>query len=95
MLTRVTQSLKQSGREQNLSGQQQEARGQANDLVSGVVDRITGAVGGAFSSVTGNTNAQAEYQKQHDTGKTQQRGVEHDLQKQGEAVEAQQTRRTE
>jgi len=28
---------------------------------------------------------EAEYQKQHDTGKTQQRGAEHDIQKQAEA----------
>jgi len=79
------ESLKQAGRQQNLEGQQQEAKGQLNDFGSGVADRATGAVGGAFAGLTGNTAAQAEYQKQHDSGKTQQRGAEHDIQKQAEA----------
>ncbi|KAK7737900.1 hypothetical protein SLS53_006278 [Cytospora paraplurivora] len=79
------ESLKKSGREQNLEGQQQEAKGQLNDLGSGVADRVTGTVGGAVASVTGNKAAEADYQKQHDTGKTQQRGAEHDIQKQAEA----------
>lgn len=81
----VVQSLKQAGREQNLQGQQQEAKGQLNDWGSGVADRVTGAVGGAVSGLTGNQGAQDEYQKQHDSGKTQQRGAEHDIQKQAEA----------
>lgn len=42
-------------------------------------------MGGAVAGITGNTAAQSEYQKQHDTGKTQQRGAEHDIQKQADA----------
>jgi len=80
--TSSTQQLKQAGREQNAAGQEQEAKGQLNDLASGAGDRLAGTVGGAISSLTGNTAAQAEYQKQHDVGKTQQRGAEHDIQKQ-------------
>ncbi|ROW13376.1 hypothetical protein VPNG_05424 [Cytospora leucostoma] len=79
------ESLKKSGREQNLEGQQQEAKGQLSDLGSGVADRVTGTLGGAVAGVTGNKAAEADYQKQHDTGKTQQRGAEHDIQKQAEA----------
>jgi len=80
-----SESLKQSGRDQNLSGQQQEARGQVNDLASGFADRVTGTVGGALAGLTGDRQTQAEYEKRHDTGKTQQRGVEHDLQKKADA----------
>lgn len=85
-----SESLKQAGREQNLSGQQQEAKGQLNDYASGAADRVKGAVGSGFANITGNPQAEAEYQRQHDTGKTQQRGAEHDIQKQ---ADAQQTRR--
>lgn len=84
-LTLLPQSLKQQGHQQNLDGQEQEARGQLNDLGSGIADRATGTVGGAIAGLTGNKAAQAEYQKQHDAGKTQQRGAEHDIQKQAEA----------
>ncbi|KAK3328314.1 hypothetical protein B0T19DRAFT_424146 [Cercophora scortea] len=80
-----SENLKQTGREQNLSGQEQEARGQLSDFASGAADRITGAVGGTFAGVTGDKKAQAEYQSQHDAGKTTQRGAEHDIQKQAEA----------
>ncbi|KUI74173.1 hypothetical protein VM1G_10015 [Cytospora mali] len=79
------ESLKKAGRDQNLEGQQQEAKGQLNDLGSGFADRVSGTVGGAVASLTGNTSAEADYQKQHDVGKTQQRGAEHDIQKQAEA----------
>ncbi|KAK0635168.1 hypothetical protein B0T17DRAFT_481973 [Bombardia bombarda] len=80
-----SENLKQSGREQNLAGQEQEARGQVTDYASGVADRVAGTVGGAFAGVTGDRVKQAEYQSQHDTGKTQQRGAEHDIVKQAEA----------
>lgn len=79
------QSLKQSGREQNLAGQEQEARGQVKDYTSGLGDRVSGAVGSAAAGLTGDRVKQAEYQNQHDAGKTQQRGAEHDIQKQAEA----------
>ncbi|KAK4241649.1 putative cruciform dna recognition protein [Achaetomium macrosporum] len=79
------ESLKQSGREQNLSGQEQEARGQVKDYTSGVGDRVSGAVGSAVAGLTGDRAKQAEYQNKHDAGKTQQRGAELDIQKQAEA----------
>ncbi|KAK5661277.1 hypothetical protein OQA88_11171 [Cercophora sp. LCS_1] len=80
-----SENLKQQGRQQNLEGQEQEARGQLNDLASGAADRVTGAVGGAVAGLTGDSAKQAEYQEQHDTGKTQQRGAEYDIRKQAEA----------
>lgn len=46
---------------------------------------MSGTLGGAVAGVTGDTAAQREYQKQHDQGKTQQRGAEHDIQKQASA----------
>lgn len=79
------QNLKSSGRQQNLEGQEQEARGQLSDLGAGIGDRVTGTLGGAVAGITGNKAAEAEYQKQHDTGKTLQRGAEADIQKQAEA----------
>jgi len=80
-----SENLKQAGREQNLEGREQEARGQLNDYASGAADRLAGTVGGAAASLTGDRAKEAEYQKQHDTGKTQQRGAEHDIRKQAEA----------
>ncbi|EOO02712.1 putative mismatched base pair and cruciform dna recognition protein [Phaeoacremonium minimum UCRPA7] len=79
-----SENLKQQGRQQNLEGQQQEAKGQVNDFASGAADRVTGTVGGAVAGLTGNKGAEAEYQRQHDEGKTTQRGAEHDIQKQNE-----------
>ncbi|KAK4122493.1 hypothetical protein N657DRAFT_647201 [Parathielavia appendiculata] len=79
------ENLKHSGRQQNRTGQEQEARGQLNDFASGAGDRVTGAVGSAVAGLTGDRAKQAEYQDRHDTGKTQQRGAEHDIQKQAEA----------
>ncbi|KIH88568.1 mismatched base pair and cruciform DNA recognition protein [Sporothrix brasiliensis 5110] len=83
-----SESLKSAGREQNRSGQEQEARGQVNDFVSGAADRVKGTIGGGVANLTGNTGAEAEYQRQHDVGKTQQRGAEVDIQKQSEAERA-------
>ncbi|KAI0433540.1 hypothetical protein F5Y09DRAFT_63762 [Xylaria sp. FL1042] len=80
-----SESLKAAGRQQNEEGQQQEAKGQVNDYVSGVSDRVTGTLGGAVAGITGNKQAQASYQDQHDTGKTQQRGAEHDIKKKADA----------
>merc|ERR1711939_53166 len=61
--------LKQQGREQNLQGQSQEAKGQLSDLGKGVSDRAE----------------QQRYADVHDEGKTRQRGVELDLDKQAAA----------
>lgn len=95
------ENLKQQGREQNLEGQGQEAKGQISDLGQGISDRVGGTIGGAIAGLSGNTAAQKAYQDQHvsfsldkvvaaidnfqDEGKTRQRGVELDLNKQAEA----------
>lgn len=42
-------------------------------------------MGGAVAGLTGDMSKQAEYEAQHDTGKTRQRGAEHDVLKQAEA----------
>ncbi|OCT47955.1 putative mismatched base pair and cruciform DNA recognition protein [Cladophialophora carrionii] len=80
-----SEDLKQQGREQNLQGQGQEAKGQLSDLGKGVSDRAQGAVGGAVAALTGDRAEQAKYQDLHDEGKTRQRGVELDLDKQAAA----------
>ncbi|PHH92139.1 hypothetical protein CDD83_8707 [Cordyceps sp. RAO-2017] len=79
------ESLKNSGRQQNLEGQQQEAKGQLSDLGSGVASRAQGMVGGAVAGLTGDKEGQEHYDKMRAEGKAQQRGVEHDVQKQAEA----------
>ncbi|KAL2758651.1 hypothetical protein ACRALDRAFT_1061792 [Sodiomyces alcalophilus JCM 7366] len=78
-------NLKEQGRQQNREGQQQEARGQINDFTSGIGNRVQGTVGSAVAGLTNDESKQKEYQYQHDAGKTQQRGAEHDIQKQAEA----------
>jgi len=76
------EDLKRSGQQQNADGKAQEAAGQLNDYGSGIANRVTGAVGGAVAGVTGDREGQLKAQEQHDVGKTQQRGAEHDIQKQ-------------
>jgi uncharacterized protein YjbJ (UPF0337 family) len=77
-----SESLKQSGREQNAAGQEQEAKGQLNDFGSGIANRAQGTFTGAVAGVTGDRDTQLRAQEQHDVGKTQQRGAEADIQKQ-------------
>jgi len=79
------QSLKNSGRQQNLEGQQQEAKGQLSDLGSGMANRAQGTLGGAVAGLTGDKSGQEHYDQMRADGKAQQRGVEHDLQKKAEA----------
>ncbi|KAL1297264.1 hypothetical protein AAFC00_004823 [Neodothiora populina] len=79
------EGLKQEGIKQNQEGKGQEAQGQISDFGKGVHDRVTGTVGGAVAGLTGNDQAKAAYENQHDLGKTSQRGVEAELQKQAEA----------
>lgn len=55
-----------------------------NDLGSGIADRVGGSVQGAFAGVTGDRQAETEAQRQHDLGKTRERGAEHDIQKQNQ-----------
>ncbi|KAK4164846.1 putative cruciform dna recognition protein [Cladorrhinum sp. PSN259] len=80
-----SENLKQEGRKQNLEGQEQEAHGQVSDFTSGAADRVAGTVGSGVAAITGDRVKQAEYQDQHDEGKTKQRGAEHDITKQAEA----------
>jgi hypothetical protein len=84
-LPATQQNLKAQGREQNLEGQRQEAKGQVSDFASGVGDRVQGTIGSAVTGLTGDQKGQAHYNKMHAEGKTQQRGAEHDIQKQAEA----------
>ncbi|PMD23695.1 hypothetical protein NA56DRAFT_568171 [Hyaloscypha hepaticicola] len=77
-----SEDLKRSGAQQNAEGKAQEAQGQLNDFGSGLANRATGAVQGAVAGITGDREAQLKAQEQHDIGKTQQRGAEHDIQKQ-------------
>ncbi|KAK8214738.1 hypothetical protein M8818_002319 [Zalaria obscura] len=79
------EGLKQEGIKQNQAGKGTEAEGQISDLGKGISDRVTGTVGGAVAGLTGNTEEQKKREAQHDTGKTQQRGVEADLDKQANA----------
>lgn len=76
------EGLKQEGINQNEQGKAQEAQGQLSDLGKGVSDRVTGSVGGVVAGLTGNRDEQIKRQAQHDAGKTSQRGVEADLDKQ-------------
>lgn len=46
---------------------------------------VSGTVGAAVAGLTGNTTEQEKRQAQHDVGKSLQRGVEADLQKQVDA----------
>lgn len=80
-----SENLKQQGREQNLQGQSEEAKGQLADYGKGISDRAKGAVGGAAAALTGDRQEQAKYADVHDEGKTRQRGVELELEKQAEA----------
>ena len=79
------QGLKNEGRQQNAEGQGQEAKGQLNDYGSGIAGRVQGTLGGAASGLMGDKSEQARYQEMHDKSKTQQRGAEHDIQKQADA----------
>jgi len=77
-----SEELKHTGQRQNADGKAQEAQGQLNDFGSGIANRAAGAVGGAVAGITGDRDAAVKAQDLHDTGKTQQRGAEHDIQKQ-------------
>ena len=45
-------------------------------------DRVGGTIGGALASLTGDRSEEERRRLQRDEGKTRQRGVEADLQKQ-------------
>ena len=77
-----SEQLKREGIQQNREGQGQEAKGQLSDLGQGIQNRVGGALGGAAAGLTGDSAEQQRRQLQHDEGKTRQRGVEADLQKQ-------------
>jgi len=79
------QGLKQEGIQQNKEGKAQEAQGQLSDLGAGIGDRVKGTVGGAAAALTGDTAKQEANQARHDQGKSLQRGVELDINKQAGA----------
>lgn len=79
------ENLKQQGREQNLQGQGLEAKGQLSDLGKGISDRVQGTLGGAVAGLTNDRDSQVKYADLHDEGKSRQRGVEADLEKQAAA----------
>jgi len=68
------------GRRENQEGQGQKAAGQVKDYVQGGVDRVEGAFGSTAAGFVGNKEKEAEFQRQHDTGKTNVRGVEAEVQ---------------
>jgi len=76
-----SEQLKREGRQQNAEGQGREAAGQIKDYTGGMADRVTGTLGSVAAAVVGNPDAQNAYQKQHDTGKTNVRGVEAEVNK--------------
>ncbi|KAF8429235.1 hypothetical protein EV426DRAFT_215548 [Tirmania nivea] len=69
-------ALKDAGACQEQEGQERKAAGQVKDFTSGAADRVAGTIGSGVASMVGNTDAQADFQKQHDQGKTKVRGVE-------------------
>ncbi|KAI5369990.1 hypothetical protein Slin15195_G008680 [Septoria linicola] len=79
------EGLKKEGQQQNAQGKEEEAQGQLNDLGSGISNRVAGTVGGAVAGLTGDREEQIRREAQHDQGKTLQRGVESEVQKQAEA----------
>lgn len=79
------ENLRQQGREQNAQGQGKEAKGQLSDLGKGVSDRVQGSLGSAVAGLTGDREEQAKYNEIHDEGKTRQRGVEVELDKEASA----------
>ncbi|KAB8290219.1 hypothetical protein EYC80_011088 [Monilinia laxa] len=73
------EGLKREGQEQNRAGQGLEARGQLSDLGSGVKDRVGGKVGGKVAELRGEEEEKEERRRQHDVGKSLQRGVESEV----------------
>lgn len=89
MANQSAKSLKSAGRQQNLEGQQQEAKGQLSDFGGGIANRAQGTIGSAVAGLTGDQKGQEHYDQMRAEGKTQQRGAEHDIQKQAEAEQRQ------
>ncbi len=77
--------LKKEGQQQNAQGKGLEAEGQLADFGSGMKDRAQGTLGGMAAGITGDREKQEKYQLQHDDGKAQLRGAQHDIQKQADA----------
>ena len=79
------EGLKKEGQQQNAEGKGLEAEGQLADFGSGMKDRAQGTLGGMAAGITGDREKQEKYQLQHDDGKAQLRGAQHDIQKQADA----------
>ncbi|KKY25109.1 putative mismatched base pair and cruciform dna recognition [Phaeomoniella chlamydospora] len=71
-----SENLKQSGENQVNKGKETEAKGELSDLANGTYDRVAGAASNIVSAVTGDREAQATSQDQHDSGKAKIRGVQ-------------------
>lgn len=80
-----SENLKQSGKEQHDQGVGQKAAGQLYDYAAGIGNRVARAVNSAISAVMGDQQGQASAERQHDTGKTLQRGVETEAQQEADA----------
>ncbi|RPA85603.1 hypothetical protein BJ508DRAFT_411987 [Ascobolus immersus RN42] len=70
-----------NGRRENQEGQGQKAAGQVKDYAEGVADRVGGTIGSAAAGLVGNKEKEREYSQMHDTGKTNVRGVEAEVNK--------------
>ena len=79
------EGLKKEGQQQNAEGKGLEAEGQLADFGSGIKDRAQGTFGGIAAGITGDREKQEKYQLQHDDGKAQLRGAQHDIKKQADA----------
>jgi len=79
------EQLKAAGQRQHREGEQQEAQGQVKDFGRGLNDRVTGTVGSALTGLTSDREGREHYDRMHDEGKTRQRGVEADMQKEVDA----------
>ena len=79
------EGLKKEGQQQNAEGKGLEAEGQLADFGSGMKDRAQGTLGGMAAGIIGDRQKMDRYQLQHDDGKAQLRGAQHDIQKQADA----------
>ncbi|KAJ8062535.1 hypothetical protein OCU04_009063 [Sclerotinia nivalis] len=75
------EELRKEGREQNAAGRGQQAQGQLNDLGSGVKDRVKGSVGEKVAGIKGDREEEERRREMHDVGKSRQRGVESELER--------------
>ncbi|KKA29250.1 hypothetical protein TD95_002051 [Thielaviopsis punctulata] len=73
-------TLRESGRRQNIQGTGQQARGEERDWATGTGERVKGTVGSAAAGLTGNPMERERYEEMRQEGKARVRGTEHDMQ---------------